>query len=94
MSASTDMLRTLPTPESSLAPLGQTQGLEMMNADDDQGKLSIAPAHLQQIVQSAQDHMGTRDIPMQSEEKYVQKKKHLSISDLYSDRNGDMVATF
>ena len=29
-----------------------------------------------------------------SEEKYVQKKKHLSISDLYSDRNGDMVATF
>ena len=69
MSASTDMLRTLPTPESSLAPLGQTQGLEMMNADDDQGKLSIAPAHLQQIVQNTQDHMGTRDVPMQSEEK-------------------------
>ena len=69
MSASTDMLRTLPTPESSPAPLGLTQGLEMMNANDDQGKLSIAPAHLQQIVQSTQDHMGTRDVTMQSEEK-------------------------
>ena len=69
MSARTDMLRTLPTPESSPAPLGQTQGLEMKNANDDQGKLSIVPAHLQQIVPSTQDHMGTRDIPMQSEEK-------------------------
>ena len=69
MSARTDMLRTLPAPESSPAPLGLTQGLEMMNADDDQGKLSVAPAHLQQIVQNTQDHMGTRDVPMQSEEK-------------------------
>ena len=69
MSARTDMLRTLPAPESSPAPLGLTQGLEMMNADDEQGKLSIAPAHLQQIVQNTQDHMGTRDVPMQSEEK-------------------------
>ena len=69
MSARTDMLRTLPAPESSPAPLGLTQGLEMMNADDDQGKLSVAPAHLQQIVQNTQDHMGTRDVPKQSEEK-------------------------
>ena len=30
---------------------------------------------------------------MHREEIYVQKKKHISISDLYSDGNEDMVAT-
>ena len=31
---------------------------------------------------------------MHREEIYVQKKKHIRISDLYSDGNEDMVATF